>query len=428
MVGGIVPFRICLLLVALVLAAGPAGAGGLGDFELSGYGELGFAFLDHGADRNREGGALDDRRLEFDTTRLVLELEQELPGDLEIEAEVEFEHGGTGVTREIEYEEFGEFETEVEKGGEVIVEELYIQKSFGRVDAKVGRFYVAFGRLSDYFRPIDYLGVVRSEAETLATPGQWDEMGGSVTVHLPRVTLTGQLVNGLDSTGFSSARWVASGHQTAFETVRASDLAAVLRVDVGVVPWLDVGASGYAGGSSKNRPKADLVKSCSDPDSDNVAPCGYVSGTVAMADLHAFWRGGGVRGSAWAMWGHLENADLISQRNDRLSNTSGVDRTPVGDNAIAFAAEVGYDVAPHLALVAAHRLEPYVGVDYLDTMVASRDSLFDNPRYERTVLGVGASYIYLDSIVAKLEWSHRRFGSSDLRAENTVRTMAGFVF
>ena len=422
------PVRPYPVLAALLVSSGAAHADGLGDLELSGYGELGFAFLDHGADRTREGGALDDRRLEFDTTRLVVELEQELPGDLEIEAEVEFEHGGTGATREVEYEEFGEFETEVEKGGEVVVEELYIQRSFGRVTAKVGRFYVAFGRLSDYFRPTDYLGVVRSEAETLVTPAQWDEMGGSVTVYLPRVTLTGQLVNGLDSTGFSSERWVASGHQAAFETVRASDPAAVARVDVSVFPWLDIGASGYAGGSSKNRPKADLVATCSDPDSDNVAPCGYVSGRVSMADLHAFWRGQGVRGSAWAMWGHLENADLISERNDRLSNTLGVDRTPVGDNAVALAAEVGYDLGPHLGLSAANRLEPFVGIDYLDTMVGSRDSLFDNPRFERTVLGVGASYIYLDSVVAKLEWSHRRFGSSELRPENTVRTMAGFVF
>lgn len=420
--------RVCVLSLLFAAAGGAAHAGGLGDFELSGYGELGFAFLDHGADRTREGGALDDRRLEFDQTRLVLELEQELPGDLEIEAEVEFEHGGTGAAREVEYEEFGEFETEVEKGGEVVVEELYIQRSFGRVDAKVGRFYVALGRLSDYFRPIDYLGVIRSEAETLVTPAQWDEMGGSVTVHLPRVTLTGQVVNGLDSTGFGSERWVASGHQAAFETVRASDLAAVARVDVAVLAGLDVGASGYVGGSSKNRPKADLAAECSDPDTDNVAPCGYVSGTVTIADLHAFWRDHGFRGSAWGMWGHLKNADLISQRNDRLSNELGVDRTPVGDNAIALAAEVGYDIAPHLGLATTNRLEPYLGIDYLDTMVASRDSLFDNPRYERTVLGVGASYIYLDSVVAKLEWSHRRYGSSELRPENTIRTMAGFVF
>src|SRR5688500_8391260 len=56
--------------------------------ELGGYADLGAAFHDFGADRSREGGALHDRRLELDTTRLVLELEGELPGEVEFEAEV----------------------------------------------------------------------------------------------------------------------------------------------------------------------------------------------------------------------------------------------------------------------------------------------------------------------------------------------------
>ena len=42
---------------------------------------------------------------------------------MRLEAELEFEHGGTGITMEFDkLEEFGEFEMEVEKGGEVIVE------------------------------------------------------------------------------------------------------------------------------------------------------------------------------------------------------------------------------------------------------------------------------------------------------------------
>ena len=74
---------------------------------------------------------------------------------------------GTGAAKELEYEEFGEFESEVEKGGEVIVEELYVEKEFGgRFELKVGRFYVALGQLSYYYRPTDYLASVRSEVTT----------------------------------------------------------------------------------------------------------------------------------------------------------------------------------------------------------------------------------------------------------------------
>lgn len=420
--------------LSIALAPGPVRAETLlatdsFDLSLSGYGEIGFAFYDHGADQSLQGGSLDDRRIEFDTTRLVAVVEGELPAGVEIEAEVEFEHGGTGSAKEIEYEEFGEFESEVEKGGEIVIEEFYVEKEFGRrFELKVGRFYVAFGQLSYYFRPTDYLGSVRSEAETTIVPGQWDEMGASLLTYLPRVRLTAQVVNGLDSTGFSSQFWVASGHQGAFETVRASDMALVGRVDVDATPHFEVGVSGYFGGTSRNRPKPDLIKDCPDPDEGSVAGCDYVNGRVTMADVHGRWVGYGLRGQFWAMWGHLRNAGQISARNDRLSNELGVARTPVGDNAIAVAAELGYDVAPHLGLNVGHKVEPFARFDYIDTMFDVREGLFDNPRFERTIIGLGAAYTYKNAIVTKVEVANRRFGSSDFRSENTVRATAGFVY
>jgi hypothetical protein len=238
---------------------------------------------------------------------------------------------------------------------------------------------------------------------------------------------TAQVVNGLDSTGFSSSRWVSSGHQGAFETIRASDLAGVARVDVSVAPDVEVGASAYVGGTSKNRPKADLVNDCP-ADEREVAPCGYVSAPVVIVDAHAAWRWRGLRGQALAIYGHLKNADAITARNDRLSNLLGVDRTPVGDNAYAVGVELGYDVAPPLGICAGHALEPYARVERYDTMARGRDDLFDNPRFERTSLALGASYVYRDAVVAKLEASRRTFGSDSLRAESAVRFMTGFVY
>jgi hypothetical protein len=351
-----------------------------------------------------------------------------LPAGLEVEAEIEFEHGGTGAAKEIEYEEFGEFETEVEKGGEVVVEELYVEKEIGRFELKVGRFYVAVGQLSYYYRPTDYLGTVRSEAETTVLPAQWDEMGASLLAYLPRTRLTLQVVNGLDSTGFSSQFWVASGHQGAFEIARASDMAVVGRADYDVTRHLEAGASGYLGGSSRNRPKPDLIENCDDRQEGSVAPCDYVSGTVGIVDLHARWVGRGFRGQAWAMWGHLSHAAAISERNDRLSNELDVPRTPVADEALAIAAEAGYDVAPHLGMSVAHKVEPFARFDYIDTMFDVSDGLFDNPRFERSIYGLGAGYTYKNAIVIKVDGAHRRFGSSNLRSENTVRATAGFVY
>lgn len=401
---------------ALALAPAPAAADGMGphpfELELGGYGELGFAFKNYGPNQNLVGGAARERRLEFDSTRFVAAIEGRMPGDLEFEAELEVEHGGTGAAKEVEYEEFGEFEREVEKGGEVQLEELYLKKSFGRFDVAIGRFYVAFGHLSYRYRPDDYLTAARGEAETTMIPGQWDEMGAQVVAHLPLVRLTGQVVNGLDSTGFSSTGWVAPGHQGAFETIRATSLAAVLRADVSVAPAVEVGASGYFGGTSRNRPKDDLD----------------VSAAVTLVDLHAAWRIAGLRGQALAMWGHLENARRVSERNDRLSNELGVERTPVGDNAYGVAAELGYDVAPHVCAGERHAIEPFVHLERYDTMARPRDELFDNPRFERTVLGAGLSYGYRGGFVAKLEASQRRFGASSIRSETTVHLMTGFTY
>lgn len=45
-------------------------------------------------------------------------------------SEIEFEHGGTESAIEIEEEETGEYESEIERGGEVALEQFWLQKSF----------------------------------------------------------------------------------------------------------------------------------------------------------------------------------------------------------------------------------------------------------------------------------------------------------
>ena len=88
-------------------------------FHLEGYGELLYSHFDFGPDqKSGPNGSPPDSRATIDITRLALELEVELLKDTELAAEVEFEHGGTGAALELEFEEFGEFEQEIEKGGD----------------------------------------------------------------------------------------------------------------------------------------------------------------------------------------------------------------------------------------------------------------------------------------------------------------------
>ena len=61
--------------------------------------------------------------------------------------EVEFEHGGTESAVEVEAEETGEFEKEIERGGEVALEQFWLQKSFldSKINIRLGHIIVPVG-------------------------------------------------------------------------------------------------------------------------------------------------------------------------------------------------------------------------------------------------------------------------------------------
>lgn len=388
-------------------------------FELSwsGYADILFSWFDHGPNQNRPGGSESDSRLELDLARFILELEGEMPAGLGFEAEIEFEHGGTGAAFEVEYEEFGEFEQEVEQGGEVFIEELYLRKNFGDWGKlKVGRFYIGYGLLSQLYKPSGYLAARRPESETMIIPAVWDEIGIGFNYYVnDNLDIAFQVVNGLDSTGFSSLNWVREGHQGKFETIQADGLAFVGRADyrfTGI--GLTVGSSVYYGlNTNANRPKDDLEE---------------VDSPLLLLDTHFILRHDGWYGSGVVMWGRLWNADDISARNSRLSNNLGVSRTAVGDNALAIWGELGYDVGPYVGLGPWSSLRPFFRVDYYDSMFEPRESLFDNPRYERLVLTSGLSYSFAESVFVKLDYAYRRVGDSTLNNEGTANLTLGWIY
>ena len=66
----------------------------------------------------------------FDIPHAVIYLGYDFGKGWTMGSEIEFEHTGTGSSVEQEYEESGEWETETEKGGEVELEQFWLQKSF----------------------------------------------------------------------------------------------------------------------------------------------------------------------------------------------------------------------------------------------------------------------------------------------------------
>ena len=81
-----------------------------------------------------------------------------------IGTEVEFEHGGIEAAVEKETEETGEFEQEIERGGEVALEQFWVQKSFGHhLNLRMGHIVVPVGMTNNNHTPDQFFSVYRPE-------------------------------------------------------------------------------------------------------------------------------------------------------------------------------------------------------------------------------------------------------------------------
>ena len=410
-------FCSCSIFLVLVLPVNVMGEDdkSVSRLKITGYGELIYSHFDYGPDQKSSlTGSPPDSRATIDIARLALELETRLLHGVELEAEVEIEHGGTGGSLEIEYEEFGEYETEVEKGGEVILEELYIEREFSDAfNIRLGHFYVAVGLTTEQYHPTDFFGSRRPESETAVIPAIWHETGIEVNGHVERLSYRIQLVNGLDATGFSSQNWIVGGHQTRFEEVRASNMALAGRLDYRLADGLTLGVSGYRGNSADNRPKPDMKG---------------VDANVSIFDVHAVLRYNRFRAQGMYLYGHLQNADVVSQRNRSLSNNLDVPRTPVGSAAYASYVEVGCNILPTSRSRQKDQLYLFLRFDSYDTMASVPHGFFNNLRFERTVYTLGLNYIMDNAVVLKGDYAMRRLGASKFNGENTASLAIGFQF
>ncbi len=403
-----------LTLLALLLLCTVSADADSNRFSVSGYGVINYAHFDWDLDP--------ERRAAVDVERFVIAPKYRITDTFRLEAELEIEHGGTGTTMEFDkFEEFGEFETEIEKGGEVIVEKLAAVFSFRpSLALRVGHIIVPVGLVSKRHRPQHYFTTTRPEAEAHIIPTIWHETGIELFGAFGNLNYQAQIVNGLDSTGFSSRHWIVPGHQLRFETANAEAPAFVGRLEYAFRENALFGVSGYYGDTAANRPK---------PDVDFDAYLGVVSlhGVYEMHDLK-------IRGLF--LWGTLQNADLLSKANRNLSNNLNVKRTPIGSTAIGWYLEAGYDVLslfrqPHPvnADTAPYRaLDVFVRYDFYDTMASVTGIIFDNPRWERSVWTFGINYHVHPNIVFKGHYSLRRLATTDQNRENTFALGFGFQY
>ena len=397
---------ICGTLILLNLSAIAGGD----RFSVSGYGVINYAHFDWDLDPGR--------RAAIDVERFVIAPKYRINDTIRLESELEFEHGGTGSTMEFDkFEEFGEFETEIEKGGEIIVEKLAAVFSFQPTfNLRVGHIIVPIGLVSKRHRPQHYFTTTRPEGETHLIPTIWHETGIEVFGVLGALKYQAQIVNGLDSTGFSSRHWIVPGHQLRFETANAEAPAFVGRLDYAFHENAVLGISGYYGDTAANRPK---------PDVDFDAH-------VEIVSLHGFYEQHGVKIRGLFLWGALENAHLLSKVNRTLSNNLNVKRTPIGSTALGWYIEAGYDILSFFRQpnrrMKHHVLDVFARYDFYDTMASVEGIIFDNPRWKRTVWTFGINYHVHPQLVFKGHYGLRRLATTDQNRENTFALGLGFQY
>ncbi len=364
---------------------------------------------------NHDWETFPDKRDEADLERISLEGKFRFDEHWSVHAEIEFEHGGTGSTMEFDaLEEFGEFEQEVEKGGEIVVEELLVQYQprswFG---LRVGEIPVPVGLINKRHKPSDYYTTTRSEAESEILPVAWHELGVEVRGLFKGLYYRGQVISGLDSTGFSSANWIKRGFQKRFERKNTDNLAFVASLDyelaaldIDALNGMQIGGSFYWGNTSDNRPKPDL-------DDDAV---------VTIYNLHSSFESDWGAFRASAIWGDLSNADLVSAANRRLSNNLNVKRTPVAASAFAWYAEAGVNLFYFIQNKPAwlgYRFDWFGRYDYYDSMHKTSGLVFDNPRWEREVWTTGFNFAPIKGVTFKGQYAYRTLNISSANVEET---------
>lgn len=404
-----------LLIVPTLLVAQQRGDSGSTDsprFSFEAYGEILMQHYDFGPDRKSGAtGAPEDSRTIVDLPRVVFEMEYEFPSDWSLTAELEIEHAGTGGAMELEYEEFGEYEQEIERGGEVVLEEVYVTKRFSdHLSLRAGRMVLPVGLLNRDHEPDEFFTAIRPEGESQIIPVTWNEIGLAAFGSIGPVEWQGMIVNGLDAIGFSSENWVAGGHQTKFEVTRATNPAVVLRLDYRPIDPLRIGAALYRGNSTGNRPKEDMEGI------DGVVT--IVEGDVHLEQGPLILRGEFIEGD-------LSNASKITSKNNRISRNLTVPRTPVASGARAWGAEIGVDLFDLLDQPG--RLIPFVRYDSYNSMARTEGAIFPDPRFDRTTLTAGANWFPIDEVILKADFSHRELGGGAYNDENTVSLGVAFV-
>ena len=335
----------------------------------------------------------------FDIPHAVIYLGYDFGKGWTMGTEIEFEHGGVGMAYEKEDAEGGEWEQEVEKGGEVELEQFWIQKSFGRwANIKAGHIVVPVGLNNAYHEPLNFFTVYRPEGENTVLPSTWHQTGISFWGKTKGWRYELQFLAGLNSDNFTNTGWINKGPGTPTEGEIATKYGTALRIDNYCIKGLRIGLRGYYGHAIGN----------SYPNNKDGAESKY-KGVVAIGAIDFTYNNYNwiVRGQA--DYGYLSDAKQLKYFTNRLNGLSPFHHSAfVSKNAFAYGIEAGYNVFSQIEKLRQDNQKLYLFgryEHYNPYASKTKNTSYDYTNVQR--MAVGINYYPVKQIVVKAEYSHR---------------------
>ena len=316
-------------------------------------------------------------------------------------------YGGTGTAFELENTENGEYETEVEKGGEVAIEQFHITRLIHRsLNVRAGHIIVPVGLTNAHHEPINFFGTSRPEGETTLLPSTWHENGleifGSFGKGYASFDYQAMVVAGLNPNGFDRNTWVGSGKQGIFEEDNFTSPAYVFRLDYKGVPGLRVGASFYyCADAGANSDKEQTYSS-------------YGKIPVRIFTADAQYRNKYVTARGNILYGNLGNSLGVSQANVKLSNKSPYSRlAPVAKNAVSYAAEAGINIR---SVFGGNKkipvIYPFARYEYYNPQEKGEKGQTMEKRCQVSMWTAGLNWYALPNLVIKADYATRQIGTN----------------
>ena len=337
----------------------------------------------------------------FDLPHVVINLGYDFGRGWSMGMEIEYEHGGTESAMEIEEEEGGEYESEIERGGEVALEQFWVQKIFNPyVAIRGGMIIIPVGGTNAYHEPDKFFGVYRPEGENTIIPCTWHEIGLSVWGSWGKKRdwhYNAMFLPGLDSDRFNSKGWIHGGSGSPYEYKLATAYAGALRIDNTSVKGLRLSLSGYVGNSFQN-----TLRQTKGTKYEKTRGTVYIGSFDFCYDDHNVI----VRGSA--TYGHLDQSDLITAWNRTMRNDSPSPKEPVASDAYALGIEAGYDFFNFNSRLATLGQKFYVFARYdnYDSMYKMAANMTPDDWCGRQRIAAGINYFPMKQIAVKAEFAY----------------------